>query len=182
MKYQDIPQLPRANYSTTIPWNTVEEKIQDWCSEKLCPLNIDPDYQRTHVWTPEQQIRYVEYSLMGGEVGRVITFNCPGWMCNWKGPFELVDGKQRIEAVRAFFRNDIPAFGHFCRDIGGRFPWASCSFTWQICTLETREEILQLYLNINAGGTPHTEDELSRVRALLERVQKTATTGVGDFY
>lgn len=176
MKYRDIPQLPRANYSATVPWDHVEAKIQDWQQESACPLNLDPDYQRTHVWTPEQQSRYIEYVLQGGEVGRVITFNCPGWMHTWKGPFELVDGKQRVEAVRAFFRDEVPVFGYVCSQIEGRFPWGDCTFTWQVCTLNTREEILQLYLNINAGGTPHTKDELDKVRAMLEQEKNAPQT------
>jgi len=36
----------------------------------------------------------------------------------------------------------------------------SADFLWCVCTLETREEMLQLYLNINAGGTPHSPEEL----------------------
>lgn len=41
-------------------------------------------------------------------------------------------------------------------------------FKFRICNLRTEAEVLRLYLAINAGGTPHTEEELNRVRRMLE--------------
>ena len=35
--------------------------------------------------------------------------------------------------------------------------------------LQTREEVLQWYLELNSTGTPHTKKELDRVKALLNR-------------
>lgn len=166
MHYKDIPKFPRAYYSVSMPWDYVEDKIKEW--SKDFGLNLDPDFQREHVWTADQRIRYIEYCLQGGEVGKIITFNCPGWMKRQEGVIELIDGKQRIEAVRSFFRDETPAFGYKYSEIEGRFPWGDVMFIWQICSLNTRAEILQLYLNINAGGTPHTDDELNRVRELLK--------------
>jgi hypothetical protein len=53
--------------------------------------------------------------------------------------------------------------------------------------METRKETLQLYLNINAGGTPHTQEELNQVRVLLAAEQaltpppaKRGTKGLGN--
>ena len=48
--------------------------------------------------------------LRGGITGRDLYFNHPGWMRDWKGEFVMVDGKQRLEAIRRFFHNEIPAF------------------------------------------------------------------------
>ena len=35
--------------------------------------------------------------------------------------------------------------------------------------LQTREEVLQWYLELNSAGTPHSKEELDRVKALLAR-------------
>jgi len=172
MNYKDIPKFPRAYYTVSMPWNYVESNIEEWQNDYS--LNLNPDFQREHVWTPEQQVRYIEYCLQGGEVGKVITFNCPGWMRSNPGEIQLLDGKQRIEAVRSFFRDETQPFGYKYSEIEGRFPWGDVMFIWQICRLETRAEVLQLYLNINAGGTPHTSEELDRVRALLNKENHNA--------
>jgi hypothetical protein len=128
-------------------------------------LNLDPDYQREHVWTREQQVKYVEYVLSGGEVGKAIIWYAPSWPDDDGRPVDLVDGKQRIQAVRAFMRGDFQAHGmvyESCDPLG-----IECRFYWRVCSLATRAEVLQLYLNINAGGTPHTVAEIERVRGLL---------------
>jgi hypothetical protein len=169
MRYDDIPQLPRANYGIDISWQYLEEHIMHNQQEVLAPRDLTPDFQRAHVWTAEQQRQYVEYNLMGGEVSRVLTFNCPGWQGSWKGPYVIIDGKQRLEAVRAFLRNDLRVFGRYRKDFTGRLGISGPSFRCNVCTLETRAEALRLYLSINAGGTPHTSSELSKVRRLLEK-------------
>jgi hypothetical protein len=137
-------------------------------------LDLSPDFQRAHVWTREQQIAYVEYCLMGGEVGKVITLNSPDWLQErgeTQPVMELVDGKQRIEAVLAFLRDEISIFGHKRSEIKGEMRGHKAGFKFRICALTTRQEILQLYLNINAGGTPHTREEIQKVRDMLSKTQ-----------
>ncbi len=166
--FRDIPQFPRAHYEVDVAWRYVEDTLTSWADTAggMGGLDLSPDYQRAHVWTREQQIAYVEYQLMGGEVGRNIVFNSPDWGRGYQRPTELVDGKQRLEAVRAFMRDEFPVFGHVFSAYTDKLT-NLLTFKFRVCSLETREEILQLYLNINAGGTPHTKDELDRVRALL---------------
>lgn len=42
-------------------------------------LQLDPDFQRAHVWSRSQQISYVEYFLKGGMSGLDIFLNKPSW-------------------------------------------------------------------------------------------------------
>lgn len=175
MKFADIPQLPKAYYVIHVNWSYLEDTLVHWgeTTGDFGGINLDPDYQREHVWTQAQQIAYVEYILMGGEVGMQITWNSPDWNGNYKRTTELVDGKQRIEAVRAFMRDEFAAFGGVFTAYTDNLRMIGPRFEFRVCKLETREEILQLYLNINAGGTPHTQSELDRVRALLEKERTT---------
>ena len=171
MKFSDIPQFPAARWSVDVPWTHLESNLDTIRGGG--DLRLDPDYQRAHVWTQEQQRQYVEFQLMGGEISRTLIFNAPFWSKHAKDPsetyVELLDGKQRLEAVRAFLRGDFPVFGLKIDEFEGRFPTMEYRFRFQVCCLETREEVLSLYLKINAGGTPHSKAELDRVRALLEK-------------
>ena len=40
-------------------------------------------------------------------------------------------------------------------------------FKWRVVALKTREDVLRFYLSLNAGGTPHSAEEIERVRAML---------------
>lgn len=166
MKFSDIPQFTRtAAYTNTMPWEMVADKIQDWTSGMN--LDIDPDFQRGHVWNDEKRTAYVEFVLRGGKSSRDIYFNHPGWMKSFKGDFVLVDGKQRLEAVLKFMRNELPIFGgHYLKDFEDRMGWEP-SFTFHVNDLRTRREVLQWYLDLNTGGVVHTTEELDKVRKLL---------------
>lgn len=131
-------------------------------------LDMNPDFQRMHVWTPLQQQKYIEYVLQGGPSGRDIYFNNPTWKSDFSEPTVLVDGKQRLEAVRCFKNNEITVFGSFFREYEDKFPTFSCDFVFHVNTLKTKKEILQWYLAFNAGGTPHSQEEIDRVKKLLK--------------
>lgn len=179
MNWQDIKTFPHCDYRISVDWEYLLGTVDRYVNEYA--LDLNPDFQRSHVWTEEQQIRYVEYVLKEPQSGLDIYFNHPGWMTNFKGHFVLVDGKQRLNAAVRFLKNEIPAFGHFLKDIGGLPPRNDGSpnipiriqFYFNIARLKTREQVLQWYLDFNSGGTPHTASEIERVRELLEAEQAT---------
>lgn len=157
-----------ANYAVDTEWGYL---IKDWIPEnqKKTGLDLDPEFQRVHVWTEEQQIRYVEYIMRGGMSGKDLYFNCSSWMKGYDTPMVLVDGKQRLEAVRRFIENEIPAFGVYNKDIE-RLSLLICSFKVHINDLQTEKEVLQWYVDLNAGGTPHTKEEIEKVKRMIENV------------
>lgn len=164
-KFQDIPQFTRsAGYAVDLPWDAFLESLDRYVSHHK--LDLDPDFQRAHVWDDQKRIRYVEYMFRGGASGMDIYTNCPGWMSGSHGDFVLVDGKQRVDAVCKFLRNEIPAFGSLYKDYTDMLPLTT-RFRWHVNDLPTRSEVLQWYLDLNSGGVVHTEDELAHVRALL---------------
>ena len=171
-KFRDIPRFTRdGKYRSDTSWDYF---INDWVPKHIEELNfdMDPDFQRSHVWVESQQIRYCEFILRGGKSARDIYINHPGWMTDWNGDMVLVDGKQRIEAVRRFLHNEIKVFGHYFNEYEDRLPLLDASFSVNVNDLQTRAEVLQWYLDINAGGVVHTNEEIEKVRRLLENEKK----------
>jgi hypothetical protein len=172
--FDDIPRFTSwGNYQVTQGWVGLKDALKEIGGPS--GLDFDPDYQRGHVWSEVQQVRYVEYILRGGRSGRDIMFNAPDQNPHWEGPrqpVEVVDGKQRLTAVLRFMANEIPAFGRLCGEYEGRLNRTNIYFNFHINDLMTREEVLQWYLDINSGGVVHTDDELERVRDLLRAEQE----------
>lgn len=162
---RDIRQFTRhANYRVDVPWSMLERHLVSSGEGVPGGFNMDPDYQRAHVWTEAQQVAYIEYVMRGGMSGRDIYTNCRGWQHTGgeQGPFELVDGKQRLTAILRFMRNEIPAFGHKIEDYGDEPDLMTARVSWWVNDLPTRTEVLTWYLEINAGGTQHTSEEIGR--------------------
>lgn len=167
-QFKEIPQMTRpANYHVVMDWLDIEPVLARY--SKTYKLNLDPDYQRGHVWTEENQIKYVEFILKGGNSSKDIQLNCKGWRTTYDGPMELVDGKQRLEAVRKFLRNELTIFGkHKFKDyIDGLPPHAS--FMFHVNDLATRKDVIQWYLDMNTGGVIHSNDEINRVKKILAK-------------
>lgn len=176
MKLTDIPQFTRtANWKCDVGWSYLEEYINNHIKDSN--LNLEPDFQRAHVWTQEQQSRYVEFILRGGNSGKDLYFNCKGWNYGLtEGPYVIVDGKQRLEAVRKFLRNELSVFANglcgnskpmYKNDFELTGMRMQLGFKWHVNDLNTEAEVLQWYLDINSGGVVHTEEELNKVRKML---------------
>lgn len=170
-RFRDIPPFVRDGaYEVDIPFDSILEWIERGQTEQppMSRLDIDPDFQRVHVWKPKQQTAWLEYWLRGGRTGRVIYFNHPGWMRGYQGDFVLVDGKQRLEAVRAFQHNEIKVFGSHFKEYTDKCSFTQATLKFNVNTLKTRREVLSWYIQFNAGGTPHTRKEIDRVIELYK--------------
>lgn len=168
-RFVDIPQVTHASYSIDCSLVDLPSTIDSYI-QQAPHLDMNPDFQRAHVWRQTQRTRYVEFVLSGGKASRDIYFNCPGWQDTWKGPFQIVDGKQRIDACLRFMAGRVAIFDGMRRnDFLGRPLRATLRF--HINNLPTRREVLQWYLDINCGGVVHTTSELDKVRAMLKATQ-----------
>ena len=170
MKFSDIPQLTRpAHYQVNQSWRNLKETIRHYQGEhRTCALDINPDFQRGHVWTKKQQIAYVEFMLKGGTGSNILTFNCIGWMGSFKGPFVLVDGKQRLTAALKFLDNKLPIFGeNYYKDFEDKL-YSGIDFIFAINNLDNMNDVYKWYVELNSGGTPHKKSEIDKVKAMIK--------------
>lgn len=147
-------------------------------------LDLNPIFQRGHVWTVEQQISFVENFLRRPQsVDKNIYFN-DGWIFNKLKPNEensfiagkrvCLDGLQRLTALLDFIDGKFACFD-------GQVTWekiekapnkhvilGDCNLDIYDFTFTTNKEVIDFYVDFNACGVPHTADEIERVKALLK--------------
>lgn len=173
MRFCDIPKFTSVgSYQINVSWDYLEHSLKHWNDNKIPGSGVElcPDFQRGHVWDEDKQIRYVEYILRGGRSGREIYWNCSSWMREFNTPIQLVDGLQRVTAVRKFMNNEIKAFGIYCNEFEDKLGF-DYDFIFNVNNLKTRAEVLQWYIELNEGGVVHTKEEIARVKALLKEEQ-----------
>lgn len=168
--FRDIPQFTaEGSYAVDYPLDRLVRWIRE--EETRENLNLCPDFQRGHVWTEEQQVAYVTFLLRGGKTGRTLYFNFPSWRRQVPdgayNEYVCVDGLQRITAITRFVDNEFSVFGSFYREFEDRLSLMN-TMRVNINDLKTREEVLRWYIEMNAGGTPHTEKEINRIRDMLQ--------------
>lgn len=177
LKFQDIkPFTRKGSYEVNMGLEFLVNQIKQW--EEEDGLKLNPDFQRGHVWTTEQQQRFIEFILRGGNTGRTLYFNDPSWLMyrdrndGTYNEFVCVDGLQRITAIRRFIGNDLKVFDQYYRDFEDKTDIIHHSMIVNVNNLQTRAEVLQWYIDLNAGGTPHSEEEIKRIREMLKREEE----------
>ena len=168
MKASEIERLTnRGTYQVDFRLGYLQKAIQEWQEEGL---DLCPDFQRGHVWTPQQQVDFVEYILRGGKTSELL-FNTKGNYASTSENFVCVDGLHRLTALLLFLEDKLPVFGGHTRSQieGIDLLLRELHLSFRINELLTRKAVIQWYLELNAGGTPHTDSEIDRVRDLLSR-------------
>lgn len=136
------------------------------------PLII-PDYQRGRVWSDDQCAKFIGFLAEGGEAPPIYVQR---WAASSGRPDEILDGLQRITAIRRFLDGEVPmeledGTRAYLRDLDVEsqrllIGYAGPSLVLQYVLYETRGAVLDMYLRLNRGGTPHSDEEIARVRAL----------------
>lgn len=136
---------------------------------------VVPDYQRGHVWTDAQAGRFMGFLL---EWGTPPVIFVQRWADTSRSD-EVVDGQQRLTAIRRWCANEIPAIfadpsqpPMFLRDFSEAdrqilTGYGGPTLTIQYVGYTTRAEVMAFYLRLNTGGTPHSADEIERVRGMI---------------
>lgn len=189
-----VRPLPDPVYATQVAIKRIPATLAEWAEDYGC-VELNPEYQRGRVWTDEQHVRFVE-ALMRGTVGeqlRTITFNCPQFLVrgaltasaglrDLPDGVECMDGLQRLTAVERWTRGELRPFGLSLDDVAGTGydPLRGAMayrLTFAVHAFQTRAEILDYYLAVNAGGTVHTETEIARVRAMRAALPASGIAG-----
>lgn len=176
--YLKVRPMPTPIYTVDIGLARIEWFLSEQESSMADmggKLELVPDFQRGHVWSDEQRVRFVE-SFIRGAAPKLIQFNCPGWQTSSDSgdiphhTFQCIDGLQRLTSLRKFIAGDVLVFdGMTAADLKGspfdparmHFPVAVYEFTW-------KADLLRYYLDHNGSGTPHSKEELDRVQKLYE--------------
>lgn len=173
LNHTNIPKLTcQPNYRTDVPLDHLVATIEHYVA---MGLDLNPDFQRGHVWAADQKVKWIEFLLKGGKSYSDIILNHPGWMKHYKGPFVVVDGKQRLAATLEFLNDGFAVFAGLHGKAEGwkasEFDQATCfrqvSFGFAVNNLQKREDVLRWYLELNEGAIAHTYEELVRVKKLL---------------
>jgi len=160
MKFRDIKLFPHSNYSIDVEWSYLDKTLE--ILSEIGGMDTSPDYQRGYVWNEKQRVEYIEYILKGGVSGRDIFWNAKNWQGEGEmGILELVDGKQRLNAVQMFLEDKLPIFGgNLFSDFEDRPNRQNARFKFHINNLPSKVEVVDWYLGMNTSGSIHTEKDL----------------------
>lgn len=61
-------------------------------------------------------------------------------------------------------------FGSYYSEYEDRINITDAAMYLNVNGLKSKKEVMQWYVDMNAGGTPHTNDEIERVRRMIQEL------------
>lgn len=138
----------------------------------LFGVDFNPDYQRGSVWDEEDREKLLDSIFAGREIGRFVFKQLPFNRTNDDGNYyEIVDGKQRMLTLLAFYENRFPYKGVFYNDLSPQDKNWFMDAPIGVAELDqntTHAEVLEVFLALNEGGKPVAKEVLDHARELLK--------------
>ncbi|MCP0918029.1 DUF262 domain-containing protein [Acinetobacter indicus] len=186
-----IHPIPKTEHGIDVQLRELHRQLEQYDNDY--GLTLNPDFQRGHVWSREQQIAFIESWIRGavGEQARTITLNCPDFAGRDKAAdsdldgMVCLDGLQRLTAVMDFIEGKFRVFTNpDVEELKDGLDYQYFNYTaysvttkhlrFQIYYMQKKADLLDYYLAFNGGGTPHSQEELTRIRQMREGLNSQA--------
>ena len=138
-------------------------------------VDFEPDYQRESVWDDADREALLESIFLKADIGKFVFVHLDD--AEWskrKCSYEIVDGKQRLLTLLAFFENRFPYKGKYYNDLSSKDKWAFKNTMVTIGELENadKETILRVFIMLNRGGKPVDDSIIEHAKDLLKKEQE----------
>lgn len=130
-------------------------------------LNMEPDYQRGHIWNLDDKVALIDSIFNNIEIGKFV-FIFTGYKGN--SHYEILDGKQRLTALVEFFEGRFKYRGKTFFELSGRdqshFERYSISYA-RTENVMTNEQKYKYFLKMNTFGKAQDPAHIEYVKNLL---------------
>lgn len=131
-------------------------------------VDMNPSYQRDHVWTLEDKVDLIDSIMNDVEIGRFVFMKKP-YDTNDKTMFEIIDGKQRLTAIIEFYEDRFEYKGKKFSEL---HPLDQNHFESKMTLkiepaymdMETR---IEYFIRINTTGKVMDKEHLEKVKNML---------------
>lgn len=178
---QDLPTIPqvllhgrRRDYDIDYLLSSASHATPTSDAERQLLCWVVPPWQRAEVWSVHQKRRFIEGIFLGLGTGYYVV-NQPDWDADGARPMSgwLIDGQQRLTAIRDFVAGDLAIFERWkFADLsrGERIKrFSHVVFPcFEIDYQENESQLRELYDRLNYGGTAHTSADRAHFLSTAE--------------
>lgn len=131
--------------------------------------NLDPVYQRGYVWELQDKVNLIDSIFNNIDIGKFV-FSHEEYNDNYL--YEIVDGKQRINAICEFYENKFSYNGLFYNDLNSFEQHYFCGYpiSWAEMRDMTMEQKLRYFVRLNKFGKVMDKEHLHLVESMLEAI------------
>ena len=161
-KNQDL----RINFNNS----TIESLIHTYYN---FGINMNPNYQRDYVWTMKDKVLLIDSIFNNIEIGKIalIHYSTFTWMESGYG-YEILDGKQRLNALIEFYEDRFSYMGKYYSDLSGMDKYTFKNHPIAIGNIEESDKkvILKYFLMLNRTGKVMDQKHLNKVEQMYQEL------------
>ena len=132
-------------------------------------INFDVPYQRDYCWTLEDKISLIDSIFNQVEIGKVVFAER-----DIMKPLEVIDGKQRLSAIRDFYEDKFTYKGKKYSELSRKDQRYFEQYHLPMAILNTDDDeyILRQFIRLNTSGKVTTVEDIEKAKSLLLKNQK----------
>lgn len=138
-------------------------------------IDMEPEYQRDYVWNLEDQQLLIDSIFNNIDIGKIALIRLDYDELVKRGKSsEVLDGKQRINAIISFYEGRIQYKGKYYYELSKQDQSFFKQHRLEIGHIENvdKETVLKYFLLLNKTGRVMDTEHLNKIEALLKESKK----------
>ena len=176
--WTEIRSLIPGNTSFTTDWNIRIDAYQSNISSLLFHyyrgIDMDPEYQRGYVWDIEDKVSLIDSIFNKINIGQFTLVYLSFKEYKEKGSkngYEILDGKQRLNAIIEFYEGRFTYKGKLFSELSSKDYHTFTGHTISFGEIKdvTMKQRIECFLRLNTQGKGQDLDHLNKVQKLLTK-------------
>lgn len=131
-------------------------------------LEMNPTYQRGYVWTAEDNVALIDSIFQNIDIGKFVFVHRD--FIHLEKAYEILDGKQRINALLDYYENRFAYKGLFYNNLSKMEQHHFTDYAISYAQLEnlTEKQKIKYFLKLNRTGKVMDKKHLAEVERMLD--------------
>lgn len=151
--------------------NSGIESLLTMCYGGYAGVDFDVEYQRDHVWDIYEKVDLIESIFNNIDIGKFVFVQRHG---GTPGKYyEIVDGKQRLTALKEFYEDRFTYRGYFYSQLSGmdRHKFKNHSVAYGLLENPSKRDVYETFIKLNTCGRPMDHKHIEKVQKLLSELK-----------
>jgi hypothetical protein len=130
-------------------------------------VNMNPVYQRDYVWSPDDNVRLIDSIFRNINIGTFAFIHLP--YRDGEPTYEILDGKQRLNAIALFYENRFPYKGLYFNELNRREKHHFTDYNVSYAEVDniTEQQKLRYFYLMNRAGRVMSEEHLKKIERMI---------------
>mgnify|MGYP006304454475 CR=1 FL=1 len=132
-------------------------------------IDFDVEYQREHVWTIKDKVSLIDSIFNNIDIGKIVLVQRDYSADVF---YEVLDGKQRITAIRDFYEDRFKYNGYYYSELSRTDKHKFGNHAIALGYLENPDKhaIFESFIKLNTCGKPMAKKHIDHVQKLLDEL------------